>query len=141
MPQFRSVLRENRSVLGENQVQDGSQTLRGGQRCPQRRRRTAPRRLQEGPKLGAQKRVQGSKCFQASIWIRFGRKSGPRRLPDAPRRPKMSPETSQNGPKTLPRVPQVGGSNAIWCQLGRPKSASKAQNASKTLQEASRPRF
>ena len=74
MPQFRSVLRENRA-------QDASQTLRDASSCPETRPKTtqeAPRRPQEAPKRAPswgperdmvsaktpQKRFQDRKCFQ-----------------------------------------------------------------------------
>ena len=88
---------------------------------------------------------------KAQFLFHFGRKSSLRRLPDAPRRPKMPQETPQDGPrrpqdapKRPPRRPRcpAGTRYAASQDAPRcPKMPKMAQGASKTPQEASRPRF
>ena len=81
---------------------------------------------------------------KAQSLFHFGRKSSLRRLPDAPRRPKIPQETPQDGPRRpqgAPKTAKMPSRNAVCSQPRCIKMPKMAQEASKMPQEASKPRF
>ena len=78
---------------------------------------------------------------KAQFLFHFGRKSSLRRLPDAPRRPKMPQETPQDGPRRpqeAPKTAKMPSRNAVCSQPRCPKMPQDAQDGPGRLQDASR---